>query len=538
MPPSRNLSPQPGIEMIANAPVHLEMRDIVKEFPGVRALDGVDLELAGGEVLALVGENGAGKSTLINILGGRWPAGSFTGEIRIDGRPAAFSGPNDAIESGIAVIHQELQLVPDLSVAENLFLGRLPTRFGLLNRRQMLARARSVLERYGFDMDPAVPVRQLSVGRRQLVEIARALDRNARILVLDEPSSALTEVETDRLLTILDGLRASGVATIYISHRLDEVFQIADRVTVLRDGRTVGSLSRAEATPATVVRLMVGRDLGDLYPRTDHRRGDVLLEVRNLVVPRAATGRPRQVDGISFEVHAGEIVSLAGLLGSGRTETLLGIFGAVDRDGTVTVDGRVLAPGRIDLAVRAGVALVTEDRKQTGLVLDFAARTNIALANLDSLAPAGLVDRRREREMADRFAAELQLRPPRTDRPAKSFSGGNQQKIVLAKWLARRPKLLLLDEPTRGVDVGAKAEIFAIIERLREAGAAIFMVSSDLLEVIGVSDRILVLHEGVLECELPGKGATQEAIMALATRAADPAITTPVDAPPASRGIA
>jgi putative multiple sugar transport system ATP-binding protein len=511
----------------AATPVRLEMRGIVKDFPGVRALDGVDLELSGGEVLALVGENGAGKSTLINILGGRWPAGSFDGHIVIDGQPAAFSSPNAALEAGIAVIHQELQLVPDLSVAENLFLGRLPTRRGIVNRRALVGQAREMLGRYGFDIDPAVPIRRLSVGRRQLVEIARALDRRARILVLDEPSSALTEVETDRLLAILRDLRTAGVATIYISHKLDEVFAIADRVTVLRDGRTVATLRRAEATPGSVVRLMVGRDLGELYRHSTTEPGPVRLEVRDLVVPGSSSRLARLVEGVSFEVRGGEVVALAGLLGSGRTETLLGIFGALSRDGTISIDGTPLPPSRIDSAIAAGVALVTEDRKQTGLVLEFSCQTNIAIANLDRLSRGGLVDRRRERELAQRYARELQLRPPRVDRPAKAFSGGNQQKIVLAKWLARRPTVLLLDEPTRGVDVGAKAEIFAIIDDLRKAGTAILMVSSDLLEVLGVADRILVMHEGVLEGELSGRTATQEAIMTLATRAAEPAVVEP-----------
>jgi len=506
----------------AATPVHLEMRGIVKEFSGVRALSGVDLELSGGEVLALVGENGAGKSTLINIIGGRWPAGSFEGAMFLDARPIAFASPHDALEAGVAIIHQELQLVPDLSVAENLFLGRLPSRRGLVRPREMRDQAREVLERYGFDVDPAATVRSLPVARRQQVEIARALDRRARILVLDEPSSALTEVETELLLAILRDLRRAGVAIIYISHKLDEVFSIADRITVLRDGKIVTTLDRSEASPGQVVRFMVGRDLGELYPRTDSPAGDVRLSVKNLAVPPAGAEGRRLVNDLSFDVRGGEVVAIAGLLGSGRTETLLGIFGAVPRDGEVAVNGRALPPGRIDAAIAAGVALVTEDRKETGLVLDFACRTNISLANLDTLASAGILDRRRERALSEQMAADLQLRPPRIERAARSFSGGNQQKIVLAKWLARKPDLLLLDEPTRGVDVGAKAEIFAIIDQLRVAGAAILMVSSDLLEVLGVADRILVLHEGVLEGEIQGRGATQEAIMELATRSHEP----------------
>ena len=506
--------------------VHLELRGIGKDFSGVRALSGVDLELSGGEVLALVGENGAGKSTLINIIGGRWPAGSYQGEMALDGQPIAFNGPHDALEAGIAVIHQELQLVPDLSVAENLFLGRLPSRRGVVRPREMRQQARQVLQRYGFDVNPAVPVRALSVARRQLVEIARALDRRARILVLDEPSSALTEVETDLLLNIVRDLRKAGVAIIYISHKLDEVFAIADRITVLRDGKTVTTLSRAEASAGAVVKFMVGRDLVDLYPRSEGAAGDVRLSVRNLSVGAPDVDGRRLVNDLSLDVRSGELVAIAGLLGSGRTETLLGIFGALPRDGQVTVNGRALPPRRIDEAISAGMALVTEDRKETGLVLDFACRTNIALANLDTLAAAGILDRRRERALSERLARELQLRPPRIDRAARSFSGGNQQKIVLAKWLARKPDVLLLDEPTRGVDVGAKAEIFAIIDQLRIGGAAILMVSSDLLEVLGVADRILVLHEGALEGEIQGRTATQEAIMELATRSHEPIVAT------------
>ena len=507
--------------MTQTDPTHLEMRGIVKQFAGVRALDGVDLELRGGEILALVGENGAGKSTLINIIGGRWPAGSYEGEMVLDGRPVAFGSPHDALAAGVAVIHQELQLIPELTVAENLFLGRLPARRGIYSPRALRAQAQSVLDRYGFDLEPAARLGSLSIARRQLVEIARALDRRARILVLDEPSSALTEVETDRLLEILRGLRAEGVAIVYISHKLDEVHAIADRITVLRDGRTVTSMPADEATPGKVVRAMVGRDLGDLYQRADRPAGDVRLEVRDLAVPPRGASARQLVDGVSFDVRGGEVVALAGLLGSGRTETLLGIFGALPRDGTVAINGRQIPSGSIEAAIGAGVGLVTEDRKESGLVLEFTARTNIGLANLDTIASAGIIDRRRERQLAERLAGELSLRPPRIERPARAFSGGNQQKIVLAKWLAREPDVLLLDEPTRGVDVGAKAEIFAIIDQLKVRGVAVLMVSSDLLEVIGVADRVVVLHEGTLEGELPGRGASQEAIMELATRATE-----------------
>jgi D-xylose transport system ATP-binding protein len=502
-------------------PVHLVMHGIVKAFAGVRALDGVDFEVRGGEVLALVGENGAGKSTLINIIGGRWPAGSYEGSIDIDGQAVSFGGPSEALAAGIAVIHQELQLVPDLSVAENLFLGRLPTRRGMVDPGQLRRQARAVLERYGFDIDPRVPVRRLSVGRRQLVEIARALDRQARILVFDEPSSALTDVETDRLLAIIGELRTSGVATVYISHKLDEVFAIADRITVLRDGRTAGQLTRADATPGKVVRLMVGRELGELYHRTPREPGETRLEIRELTVPALGGRGAPLVDRVSFEVRSGEVVALAGLLGAGRTETLLAIFGALPRDGQVLVEGRPLAAGRIDEAIRAGLCLVTEDRKGTGLVLDFTVRSNVGMANLDANSRGGVMDAGAERRMAEEQARGLQLRPPRIELPAKAFSGGNQQKVVLGKWLARRPRILLLDEPTRGVDVGAKAEIFAIIDRLRADGTAILMVSSDLREVLGAADRIVVLHEGVREAILDARSATQETIMAHATRTSD-----------------
>ena len=502
------------------------MRDIVKEFAGVRALDGVDFEVRGGEVLALVGENGAGKSTLINIIGGRWPAGSYSGAITIDGDATAFGGPHDALEAGIAVIHQELQLVPDLSVAENLFLGRLPATRGIVSLARVREQARAVLDRYGFDIDPAVPIRRLSIGRRQLVEIARALDRKARILVFDEPSAALTDVETERLLSIVKDLRSKGVAIVYISHKLDEVFELADRVTVLRDGKSIGTLSRAEATPATVVRMMVGRDLGELYHRTPREPGEVRLEVRDLTVPPLGGRGKALVENLSFDVRSGEVVALAGLLGAGRTETLLAIFGALPRTGAVLAEGRPLSAGQIDDAIAAGICLVTEDRKGTGLVLGLSARSNIGMANLDAISRRGLVQSGTERRMAEEQARNLQLRPPRIELPAKAFSGGNQQKVVLGKWLARNPRILLLDEPTRGVDVGAKAEIFAIIDRLRADGTAVLMVSSDLREVLGVADRIVVLHEGVREAVLDARGATQEAIMAHATRTHEaPAVT-------------
>ena len=508
------------------SPVHLVMHDIVKEFAGVRALDGVDFEVRGGEVLALVGENGAGKSTLINIMGGRWPAGTYGGSIDIDGTPASFAGPHAALDAGVAVIHQELQLVPDLSVAENLFLGRLPASRGIVTQRRVREAARVVLERYGFDIDPAVPIRRLSIGRRQLVEIARALDRKARVLVFDEPTSALTDVETERLLAIVKELRASGVAIVYISHKLDEVFELADRVSVLRDGKSIGTMSRAEATPAAVVRMMVGRELGELYPRTPHEPGEVRLEVRNLTVPALGGRSQPLVDGLTFDVRSGEVVALAGLLGSGRTEALLAIFGALPRTGDVVAEGRPLAARQIDDAIRAGLCMVTEDRKQTGLVLELSARSNIGMANLDAISTRGLVRDGVERRIAEEQARDLQLRPPRIELKARSFSGGNQQKVVLAKWLARHPRILLLDEPTRGVDVGAKAEIFGIIDRLRANGTAILMVSSDLREVLGVADRIVVLHEGVLEATLDARTATQESIMAHATRTHE---TTPLE---------
>jgi ribose transport system ATP-binding protein len=493
----------------------LEVHEVSKQFPGVQALDRVSLRLHAGEVLAVVGENGAGKSTLMKILAGIYPPDG--GTIRLDGRPVRFQNVADALRQGISLIHQELNLAENLSVAANLYLGRELSAggfLGLLNQRAMRRGALALMQRVGLDVAPDDLVQTLSPGQRQMVEIARALSLAVRILIMDEPTSSLTQRETERLFALVADLKRQGVAIVYISHRLAEVARIADRVVVLRDGRNAGELTRAEITHDAMVRLMVGRELVQFY----HRRhqppagGRPRLEVRDL---RYAGG---PADGISFAVRPGEIVGMAGLVGAGRTELVEALFG-VRRvvAGEVRIDGKVVHLRDPGAAVEAGLLLVPEDRRCHGLVLEDSVRHNIGLPNLDRLSVLKLVAQRREAALAREMVERLRIRTPGLGQPTGLLSGGNQQKVVLGKWLARQPRVLIFDEPTRGIDVGAKSEIYALMDQLAGAGVAILMVSSDLEEVLGMSDRVLVLHQGRLAGELARPALTEEAIMHLAT---------------------
>ena len=489
----------------------LEMRNVTKRFPGVTALDAVRLEVRPGEVHALVGENGAGKSTLMKILAGAQPMDE--GEILLDGAPVRIRTPHDAQALGVSMIHQEFNLVPRLSVAENIFLGRLPSR-GLPRRvdwRRVRAGAAAVLARIGADIDPRRPVGELSIAQRQMVEIAKALTVNARILVMDEPSATLTDHELRALFRLIRELRRQDIAVIYISHRLEELFEIADRVTVMRDGAWVGTHDLCDLTREDIIQKMVGRELASEYPVRARPRGPERLRVEGL-------SRPGAFQDVSFPLHAGEILGLTGLVGAGRTEVARAVFGADRADaGAVFLDG---APVRIRSprdAVRLGIALLTEDRKGQGLVLNMSVRENVTLSNLGALGPGPLLLPGRERAPAERLSRELQVKTPSIEQAARFLSGGNQQKVVLAKWLFTGARVLIFDEPTRGVDVGAKAEIYRLIDRLAADGAAVLVISSELPEILGVCDRILVMHEGRLRGELPRKGTTQEDIMRLAT---------------------
>ncbi|MCX7049401.1 MAG: sugar ABC transporter ATP-binding protein [Candidatus Sumerlaeota bacterium] len=497
----------------------LEAREIVKDFPGVRALEGVSFAVRAGEIHALVGENGAGKSTLIKILSGVYPHGDFAGEILLDGRPARFRSSRDSEDAGIGVIHQELALVKHLTVGENIFLGDEPARFGLVDWDRMFAQADEAMRELGHSINVRSEVVSLGVGEQQLVEIAKAVRRRNRVLILDEPTAALSDQETRRLMNLMRDWRARGLAMIYISHKLDEVFEVADRITVLRDGRTIAGKPASEWTRDTVIQAMVGRDLKEMFPHGERKSGQTILEVENLSLEDAEVSGRMILQGISFQARAGEVLGIAGLMGAGRTELLQALFGAHPGrvTGSVRIAGRAVRIRSPLDAVRAGFALAPEDRKRHGLVLILSVLENLAMAAMSDFSHAGVIDDARQFQACRDQAREWGVKAPDLRAAVQTLSGGNQQKVILGKWLMRRPKVLFLDEPTRGIDVGAKAEIHALIDRLAAAGLAVVMVSSELPEVLGVSDRILVLREGRLAAEFSRAEATAERVMAAAT---------------------
>ncbi|WP_448594404.1 sugar ABC transporter ATP-binding protein [Thermoflexus hugenholtzii] len=487
----------------------LRAEEISKAFPGVQALDRVSLEIFPGEIHGLVGENGAGKSTLIRILAGVIPRDS--GRILWKGQPVEITDPRHARRLGIAVIHQELSLLPNLTVAQNLLLGREPRTFwGGLDPRTMEKQARRILNGVGLDLDPRAVVGNLPFAQRQMLEIARALSEDARLLIMDEPTSALSEREIYRLFELLSDLKRRGVAILFISHRLEEVFRIADRITVLRDGRHIGTFPISEVTPSAVVRMMVGRELKEMFVKTATPGQEVVLEVRGLT-------RAGAFHEVSFQVHRGEIVGLAGLVGAGRTEVARALFGLDPLDGgEVRIEGRPVTIRSPADAIRLGMAFVPEDRKAQALFLGMALRSNVAISSLPRLARLGLLFPAQLDRACVPYIRALDIRPPRPALRVRYLSGGNQQKAVLARWLMLRPKIMILDEPTRGIDVGAKAEIHALMDQMAREGMAILMISSDLPEVLGVSDRILVMREGRIVGELRREEATADRVLALA----------------------
>ncbi len=515
------VAPPPGLpdQEPTRTPL-LRMTGISKFFPGVQALNGVHLDVFPGECLGLVGENGAGKSTLMKILSGVYAPDE--GQLEFEGSPITLSGPRQAQELGISIIYQEFNLMPNLTVMENVFVGREPARFGFVRQRTLARRTRHLLDQLGVRLRPDAIVRDLSVADQQMVEIAKALSTNARLVIMDEPTSALSETEVAALLRIIRQLKERGLGIIFITHRLDEVFQICDRVTVLRDGHNVGEAPIAEISADWMVRTMVGRELGDLFQKEAAAvavDAAPALEVRGL--GRTGTMRDASaivLDDVSLTVRSGEIVGLAGLVGSGRTEVVRALFGADSFDrGQVLVDGQPVVIRSPRDAIRHGIGLVPEDRKTQALVLDLTVRENITLASLSRLVRSGFVRLRAERARAREFVQALGIRTPSLEQRVVNLSGGNQQKVVIAKWLALRPRVLIMDEPTRGIDIGAKAEVHHLMSELAGQGVAILMISSELPEVLGMSDRILVMRRGRIAGELSRAEATQERIMALAT---------------------
>ncbi|MBU6301573.1 MAG: sugar ABC transporter ATP-binding protein [Verrucomicrobia bacterium] len=493
------------------SPPRLVASGICKSFPGVRALHDVHLRVHPGEVLALLGENGAGKSTLMKILAGVQKPDA--GTLEADGVPIPPGSVQEALRQGIALIHQELNLATNLTVGANIFLGREPNRHGWIDEKAIAAEARRVLDLVGLDLDPSREVGDLTLGQMQLVEIAKALSVNARVLILDEPTSSLSARETERLFAVMNELRDRGVSLIYISHRLAEIHRMADRVTVLRDGVNAGELARAEISHDAMVRLMVGRDVSRVYQRTSGTPGAVVLEV-NEVRTAANPGH-----GVSLQVRAGEIVGLAGLIGAGRTELLEALFGVnPPLSGEIRVEGRILRAQHPRDAVLGGLALVPEDRKKQGVVLAESVRRNLSLASLERDRVRGfLLNEAAESGITERMIRELRIKTPGEEQPVRFLSGGNQQKVVIGKWLAMSPRVFLLDEPTRGIDVGAKQEIYQLMEKLAASGAGILFVSSELEEILGLADRVLVMHEGKLAGDLRRDELTEERIMTLAT---------------------
>ncbi|KYH28183.1 MULTISPECIES: xylose ABC transporter ATP-binding protein [Clostridium] len=494
----------------------LEMNNIVKDFSGVKALDNVCLKVRKGEVHALCGENGAGKSTLMKILSGIYPTGTYSGEIIYEGKKLNLKGIKDSEEAGIAIIHQELALIKEMSISENIFIGSEINKRGIINFNEMYNRTKKLLEEVKLDVNPSTPVKELGIGQQQLVEIAKALSKNANLLILDEPTAPLTDSEVEVLKNIIRYLRKKGVTCIYISHRLNEVMELADTVTVIRDGKSIGTESIKNLDQDKIISMMVGREMKDLYPREEHKIGEEILEVKNFNVYDAASTNKKRVNNANFKLRKGEIVGIAGLIGSGRTELVASIFGSYPgkREGEIYFEGKKVSIKNPSDALSYGIAMVPEDRKRQGIVGDMSVRENITLANLLKYkGPFNAINSDKEILDVKKYIEDIKIKTATMELKVKSLSGGNQQKVVLAKNLLAEPKILILDEPTRGIDVGAKYEIYKLMFELVKKGISIIMVSSELPEVLGISDRVIVMHEGEIKGEFINKNLTQEMIM-------------------------
>ncbi|MGD6794101.1 xylose ABC transporter ATP-binding protein [Metabacillus indicus] len=498
----------------------LEMTSITKEFPGVKALDDVTFQVEKGEIHALCGENGAGKSTLMKVLSGLYPSGSYSGEITVDGEVQSFKTIKDAEKAGISIIYQELALVRQMTVAENLILGNEPATFGIIDQNKMIQMCERWLAEVGLKgVSPDTITGTLGIGQQQLVEIAKALSKKAKILILDEPTAALTEQEVKILLAILKEFRERGVTCIYISHKLGEVFDIADTITVLRDGKTVTSQKAADLTEDKVIAYMVGREIKDRYPRMAPDPKETILKVEDYTVYHPDMPGKKVIDSVSFQVKKGEILGIAGLMGSGRTELVMSLFGAYAgySEGSVEINGKNAKNKSVKQAIENGLALVSEDRKKFGLVLNMDIQNNVTLPSLRRVSSLGIINQNEEIRSGNQYLNQLRIKAPSVETVTGTLSGGNQQKVVIGKWLMTKPKILILDEPTRGIDVGAKLEIYHIMNELVKEGVAIIMISSELPEVLGMSHRILVMSEGKFTGEFHAENATQENIMRAAT---------------------
>lgn len=496
----------------------LEMRGITKTFPGVNALSNVNLDVLPAEIHAVVGENGAGKSTLMKVLSGVYPYGTYSGEIRFEGQERRFRDIRDSEEAGIIIIHQELALVPLLSIAENMFLGNEPARMGVVDRFESFRRTRELLAKVGLDEHPNTLVTNIGTGKQQLVEIAKALAKKVKLLILDEPTASLNEADSDKLLSLLREFKAQGIASILISHKLNEIEKVADRITVIRDGMTVDTLDARDTKVSEdrIIKAMVGRALTDRFPARHVTVGEPVLEVKNWTVHHPIHVERKVVDNVSLTARKGEVVGIAGLMGSGRTEFAMSLFGHAYGQrisGEVTIHGKKADTSTIEKAMNAGLAYATEDRKTYGLVLIDDIKHNISLANLKAVSRHAVIDDNAELKVANRYRKDLAIRSPSVFQRTVNLSGGNQQKVVLSKWLFSGPEVLILDEPTRGIDVGAKYEIYGIINHLAEEGKTIILISSEMPELLGMADRIYVMNKGRFVAEMPAAEASQEKIM-------------------------